>query len=376
MRDLSLYVHVPFCTRRCPYCSFYHVRSTPELQSAFVEVLVEEIQAELGKRPAGTVLRTIYFGGGTPSVLEERSWRAIFRVLEPHLRTGRVREITCELNPEDVSLDVLQILAEGGVNRVSLGIQSMNPDAQRVLGRCDPARNRRAIQLVGDVFANVNFDVLVGIPGGAPDALEASMDELASCRPAHFSVYCLEPGEKLGAGSEGFFEGVDTDRSADEYLYVCDRLGRLGYRHYEVSNFALPGMESLHNLCYWEGGEYVGVGPAAHSYVDGMRYSNTASLRAYLNKGWLGTDKIRVYDERGPCAAETELIMLGLRTARGVPLRSLRCEERTVRDMVAEGVARIDGERIVLTDRGFLVMNEVLLRLMTWGNGGVARSGF
>ena len=150
---------------------------------------------------------------------------------------------------------------------------------------------------------------------------------------------------------------------------------RLGYGHYEVSNFAFPGMESLHNKCYWEGGEYVGVGPGAHSYTGGKRYANAPTLSEYLSEGRLRPDKIRIYDARDSCAEETELIMLGLRTSRGIPLVSVRCGETAVRDIVDGGLARIDGDRLVLSNRGFLVMNDVVLRLMAGEAGIIARGG-
>jgi oxygen-independent coproporphyrinogen-3 oxidase len=363
MGDLSLYVHIPFCNRRCPYCSFYHVPASPGGQAAFVEALEEEVRTTLGRSHPRIVLRTVYIGGGTPSVLGESSWERIFSALGPYVRDGVTEEITCELNPEDVSGRLVDFLAEKGVNRVSLGVQSMDPSAQKTLKRCPPATNTKAIADVKKRFSNVGFDVLVGIPGSTTGALERSMVQLAQHGPAHFSVYCLEPGGGAAQGANEFFSAVDQDRSADEYLYVCDYLGGLGYRHYELSNFALPGWESVHNRCYWEGREYVGMGPAAHSFVDGTRFSNPPSLQWYLSREWEGSEDGRVYDTRDRSAVEIEQMMLALRTARGMPLEWARCRDDVIRDIITEGLARIESGRLMLTDRGYLVMNDVLLRL-------------
>jgi oxygen-independent coproporphyrinogen-3 oxidase len=284
-------------------------------------------------------------------------------------------EITCELNPEDVNDRILAFLHDRGVNRISLGVQSMITRSQRILKRCGPETNTRAIESATKIFSNVNLDVLLGIPGGSLEQQKRTVERLARYQPAHFSVYCIEPGGDLAGEVDGFFSGVDPDRSVDEYLYVCDRMRGLGYVHYEVSNFALPGRESLHNRCYWAGGEYVGVGPGAHSFMDGRRYHNLPSLKTYLTEGWAGTDKIRVYDRRDSAAVETERLMLALRTSGGAPLQWAVCGDTVIRDIVSGGLARIETDRLVLSDRGYMVMNDILLRLLNTGDERVAGEG-
>lgn len=389
MSPLSLYVHIPFCVRRCSYCSFYHVPPTEDTEAAFVDVLKEEIRSRLGRQGDPVALRTVYFGGGSPSVLRERSWAQVFDSLQPYISNVDTVEITCELNPEDVTDGLLEFLRARGVNRVSLGVQSMDPAAQKRLERCTPSENARAIEAVTGRFANVSFDVLLGIPDGGRGqrralrpigrlrprrGLERTIATLARSRPAHFSVYCLEQGGDLG-GDARFFEGVDPDRSAEEYLYVCDYLAALGYRHYEVSNFALPGQESKHNRCYWEGGDYIGLGPGAHSYVDGRRFHNIPSLRVYLAHAAASPERVRVVDHRDGASVETERLMLALRTAEGAPVEWLDCEGDGFDDILKNGLARIEGRkapRFKLSDRGFLVLNDILLRLRTAEGGRVA----
>lgn len=362
MRPLSLYIHVPFCTRRCSYCSFYHVQSFESSETDFVDALLEEIGVSLPP-PSERGLHTVFVGGGTPSVLRRESWDRIFDALEPYLE--RTIEFTVEMNPEDVTPEQLAHLRDRGVNRVSLGIQSMDEIAQKVLKRCPPEQNERAIAQVGEVFDNVSFDVLAGVPGGEPTRLAETLDRLIAFRPAHFSVYCLEPGGDMSHEVERFFTAVDGDRSADEYLHACRVLGENGYHHYEISNFARPGFESHHNRAYWRLDDYIGVGPAAHSYVGGRRFANAPSLSEYLARRGRAREQARVEDASDDASAALERSMLGLRTDEGVPLAE--CRESEVTALVGDGLARVAGDRLRLTDPGFLVANEILLRLFRAG---------
>lgn len=361
MRPLSLYIHVPFCTRRCAYCSFYHLPRDRGAEALTVDALAEEL--DLAIAPLGASLRTVFLGGGTPSVLDRADLARLFEAVARHVDPGGVEEFTCELNPEDVTDELLVFLQGHGVTRVSLGVQSMDPAAQRVLKRCAPDANRRAIALVAARFQNVSFDVLLGVPGAPEDALDRTLDELLASRAPHFSVYCLEPGGDAPPSVARFFDGVDSERSASEYLRACDRLRAEGYGHYEVSNFARPGFESVHNRVYWGGGEFLGVGPAAHSFVGGVRFHNSPSLDDYLRRR--GADRLaaRVVDHADAAALELERMMLGLRTADGVPVAWARCGAGELDDLETEGLAHRHGGRVVLTDRGCLVMNEIVLRL-------------
>jgi oxygen-independent coproporphyrinogen-3 oxidase len=365
MRVLSLYIHTPFCTRRCSYCSFYHVPRYGADPTRFIDSLVDEMECAIDALDAAAFggFGTVFIGGGTPSVLGRRALNRMFDALDRYTERGAVAEVTCELNPEDVDADLLALLARRGVNRVSLGVQSLEPAAQRVLKRCAPETNRRAVDLVLDRFDNVSFDVLLGIPGSTVAATADTIDELADRGPAHFSVYCLEPGGDVGNEVAAFFDGVDPERCADEYLLVCGELARRGYRHYEISNFARPGFESAHNRVYWSGRDYLGVGPGAHSSIDGVRFHNAPSISQYLSLG--GADRIaaRVVDPVGRDGRDLERTMLALRTDSGMPLSWARCGRGEIDALVENGLARIADERLVLTDRGFLVANDIVLRV-------------
>lgn len=361
MPSLSLYVHIPFCQRRCPYCSFYHVPLRDHEEAAFVQAFLKELKWTLDG--ADVEVRTVYFGGGTPSALSRESWSTIFGALLPYLSGDRTEEITCEVNPEDVTADLIDFFIAAGVNRLSLGIQSMDVVAQKRINRCSPAVNRTAIELSMERCGNVNFDVLLGIPGRTVESLESTIAELVDYRAAHLSVYCLEPGGDLGRDVERFFAAVDPDGSAEEYLRVCDRLEQSGYRHYEVSNFAVAGFESRHNRAYWNGGEYIGLGPGAHSYLGGRRFHNPPSLENYLEFAGDDPTAARIHDDIAAGEVETERLMLALRTAEGVSLEALRCSNRVIDDILECGLAVVANDRLTLTNRGFLVLNEIVLRL-------------
>jgi oxygen-independent coproporphyrinogen-3 oxidase len=363
MRSISLYVHVPFCRRRCPYCTFYHVPLGDGIRErSLVDALVNEFEFVARGIGGPFWVPTVYVGGGTPSVIGFEALRRILDPVLPRLDPAGA-EITVEMNPEDVDESVLAEAALAGVNRVSLGVQSMSRRAQEILGRCPPEVNRGALGLVSDRFENFNADILAGIPGAPAGELEATIAAVREYDPPHFSLYCLEPGGDSAEAVSGFFGSVDPDRSAAEYLEACAALGALGYAHYEVSNFARPGRECAHNLVYWEGAEYIGIGPGAHSFVGAERFRNFSSVDRYIAQSSGYPRGVRRHDPRGAEEIALERVMLGLRTSAGVPLSIVAAPPDTIEEIRAEGLALVGGGRLRLTDRGFLVLNEIIHRL-------------
>lgn len=361
MRSISLYVHVPFCRRRCSYCTFYHVPHIADFEALFVDALLTEFEAAVREIDSAFRFPTVFFGGGTPSVLNPESLDRIFNAMRPYLKHGA--EITFETNPEDVTPALLNELKARGVNRLSLGVQSMNVTGLRRLGRSTPKVNDRAMGLAVSHFDNVSFDLLLGIPDAPPEALERTLECVLEYRPQHFSVYCLEPGGVMQRDVEGFFDAVDPERSADEYLHVCAVLREEGYNHYEVSNFAMPGHESDHNRVYWRGADYIGIGPGAHSFLDGERFGNVPSIEQYVAGSRETRGVTRRHEGRGEEERLLEGAMLGLRTSAGLSLERLSCERSVVDDLVIRRLARLEADRLVLTDRGFLLLDEILLRI-------------
>jgi oxygen-independent coproporphyrinogen-3 oxidase len=358
VKKLSLYVHVPFCKRRCAYCTFYHVPHITDFETRFVASLLAEWRAAVAELGDDVRVSTVFVGGGTPSVLRPESLERIMRALAPYVETGA--EITVEANPEDVTAASLDHLARMGVNRLSLGVQSMSSRALTVLKRCGRDINAQAIELVQARFENFSIDLLLGVPGSSTAEVRLTLARVREvAEPGHFSVYCLEPGGVMAADVDGFFDHVDPEQSAEQYLFVSDALSSTGYTHYEVSNFARPGFESRHNRVYWRGGDYLGLGPAAHSFLDGERYRNEASVERYVD----GAAPPRVRDVRSGEQRRTEALMLALRTGDGLPVQETTCPSQVIDDLVASGLAGLRDDRLVLTDRGFLVLNEILLRV-------------
>jgi oxygen-independent coproporphyrinogen-3 oxidase len=236
----------------------------------------------------------------------------------------------------------------------------MHAVGQKVLKRCAPEVNERAIDLVRGRFDNVSFDVLLGVPKTTADDLRDTLQRLVEKSPSHLSVYGLEPGGDLGEEVLRFFRAVDPDRVADEYLEACDLLQNSGYGHYEVSNFARPGRESLHNRAYWDGGDYLGVGPAAHSSLGGARFANAPSIDAYVARRGAAHLAARLHDEGGD--ARLESAMLALRTDRGIAREA--CETHAVEAMIEARLVIVESGRIRLTDRGYLLLNDIVLKLL------------
>ncbi len=308
-------------------------------------------------------IRTLYFGGGTPSALSEKSLRKIFKSFSSGLGLRLLEEATFELNPEDVHEQYLRFLSEEGINRISLGVQSMSERAQQVLKRCSSGDNESALISAGRVFDNINVDILAGIPGGSVKEIHETLDRVLLYEPSHISVYLLEEGADVNAGTREFFSSVDDEQSAIEYMHVCEVLNRRGYEHYEVSNFSLPGKESRHNRVYWDKEDYIGIGPGAHSCVSGIRTANAPSLEEYINGPRHEFDCKENFNRPARESSGLEELMLGLRTNRGIALESLHGADSIIKDLEAGGLAKTAHGRLSLSDRGYLLLNEIILRL-------------
>ena len=338
----SLYVHVPFCKTKCPYCDFYSLRCDGiKQQRDYIQRCVEILRAN-PVRP----YETAYIGGGTPSVLA------------PELLADLLREIDCageftiECNASSVTREFAKVIAQGGVNRVSMGLQSAVPGERKALGRAgDVEPVERAIGLLG--VDNLSLDVMLGIPGQSIESLTRTLEFCERAGARHVSAYLLkiEPGTPFAAQPP---ENLPCeDMQAELYLYACEWLERHGYAQYEISNFAKPGYESRHNLNYWRCGEYDAIGPGAHGFTRGRRWHYARDLTAFL-RGCAAIDD-------GPGGDEDERAMLALRLSEGILLPSARLRER------AAGLDRyviLDDKGLRLTREGFLLSNEVIGRLL------------
>ncbi|MDQ0313715.1 radical SAM family heme chaperone HemW [Amorphus orientalis] len=375
---LAIYVHWPFCAAKCPYCDFNsHVRHGGVDQARYAAALVRELETARVQTGAQTVT-SVFFGGGTPSLMEPAT---VERVLEAIARLWPATddcEISLEANPSSVEADRFAGYRDAGVNRVSLGVQSLRDTDLRFLGRLhDVAAARRAIDIARSTFDRMSCDLIYARPGQTVAAWESELDEMLAFSPDHLSLYQLTiepetPFHRLHAA--GKFVIPDDDRAADLFETTQIRCAAAGLPAYEVSNHARPGAECRHNLTYWRGGDYVGVGPGAHGRitVDGIRHATATALRP---EDWLGA-----VEESGHGRVETtplsdeeraeEFLVMGLRLGEGLDLARFRrrygyeFDPKTLDLLEHEGlIRRPAGDRIAATGAGMLVLNSLIAEL-------------
>lgn len=339
----GLYIHIPFCFSKCPYCDFYSTKYTPTAADAFAEKLGGQMQDYTGS------FDTVYFGGGTPSILEPQVLTGILQAVRDHFAIDPAAEITVECNPsKDLTGDMEQYAA-AGINRVSIGMQSAVDRERFALGRRagsgEVARTVAAAKAAG--ITNISLDVMLGTPKQTPDSLEETFAFIARMQVTHISAYLLkiEPGTPFDR-LQAKLALPEEDTVCQMYLQTVERLGQLGFAQYEISNFARQGYESRHNLKYWLLEPYLGLGPSAHSLWNGRRF--------YFDRDW-------VWQDEGPGGDREEQILLGLRLNRGIPADWLT---RDPAPYIAGGFMRRANGRISLTPRGMLVSNTILAELL------------
>ncbi len=327
----ALYLHIPFCLRKCPYCDFFSRDDCAALLPGYPELLRRHLAwaADHGWRGP---LDTIYFGGGTPSLLPPPAVGELLAAAARHFGLADDAEVTLEANPGTVTLERLSGYRAAGVNRLSLGLQSLAPGPLAVLGRRhDVAQGVQAVQAARRAgFANLSLDLIFALPGQTPAELEAELDRYLELAPAHLSCYGLtaEPGTPLHRQvQDGALALPDGERYADAFLLVHERLTAAGFEHYEIANFARPGRACRHNRTYWERRESLGIGAGAHSFKEagwGERWAVPADLAGYaaaLHGGGEPAERLEGFDRAG---AMGETLYLGLRTRSGVDEAAFR----------------------------------------------------
>lgn len=367
----SVYVHAPFCARRCFYCDFaVKVRRTGDAEGWAAATARELAILEAEGMVLAPRLRTLYVGGGTPSLLGAGAMGLLADVLGRNRLTHPGLEWTAEANPESLTPEVAEGWSRAGVNRISLGVQSFQEPVLRWMGRLHgPEGAREAVARARRAgFANLSVDLIFGLPETLERDWRGDLEAAAALEVPHVSLYGLtaEPGTPLGRRvAEGRVAMPPDDRYADEYLEAHERLTARGFRHYEVSNFALPGHESLHNRRYWDGTPYLGLGNGSHSFFPPERRWNLRAWDAYLQALDRGTLPLDGSEEVLGDAAVLERLWLGLRTDAGVPEDWLAGERaRAVADRwVREGLAGLERERLRLTPRGWLLLDRLTVEM-------------
>ena len=361
---LGLYIHIPFCAKKCNYCDFYSLAPNGDAKRHYINRICEELTKWGGQtvRP----IDTVYIGGGTPSLLSEDELDRILSSVKASFTLQDDAEITCEINPGDNAEVFLSYAAKHGVNRISVGVQSANEDELKMLGRrhsfADAQKAVSAARKAG--INNISADIMIGLPGSTADTLQNSIDKILSLSTEHLSAYIL----KLEQGTPFFKDGVilpDEDATADQYLMMCKAFERAGYEHYEISNFAKRGFQSRHNNKYWLCEEYIGIGPAAHSFFEGKRFYYPRSLEDFLESGHTLPD--------GSGGDKDEYIMLALRLSRGLKFKELWERFGTAvspkfiekaKFFEKQGLLTVNDTGISLTDEGMLLSNAVISALI------------
>ena len=363
----GLYIHIPFCASKCPYCDFYSLKADEETKDRYTHAIIKNII--LKQEQHGISFPTVYFGGGTPSLLGSKRLVEILR----SINKAEGCEVTVECNPSDLcenwTPDDMLALADAGANRISMGMQSAIDNERKKLGRRAGKKEvAKAVELVKNAgIDNFSLDLMLGIPFQTTDTIRESIEFCAESGAKHVSSYLLKieqgtPFEKV----EKLLDLPDEDECCDMYLAACECLEEHGYKQYEISNFAVPGYESRHNLIYWDCREYLGIGASAHSFFDGNRFYYERDINAFI-------DGAKPIDD-GEGGSFEEYAMLRLRLADGLKNDSVKARfgfeipaEMLEKSRLFEknGLTVTDGKNFSLTPKGFLVSNSITASLLS-----------
>ena len=361
---MLLYLHIPFCHRVCPYCSFYkHTPGTTPIGS-FVDALAVEAKSRITAAP-----RTIYLGGGTPSMLSPGHLSKLFTALHGKIDFSQLDEVTMEANPATFDAAKAKLFRDLGVTRVSLGIQSFTPHVLEILGReHSVAQASESVGILREAgIPSINIDLMFSIPGQSKDDWQQTLEHAISLAPDHISAYNLTYEEDTA-----FFESLrrgemreNEDHDADYFHLADELLTAAGFDHYETSNYAKPGHHSSHNQGYWRGEDYLGLGPSAVSTLDGIRWKNVADTARYVAQVQSIGHALTESETLDAEARRLERIALGLRTKDGISLDLLSPDAQSrAKTLADEGLARIEGNQLILIHHGRALVDPIAAELV------------
>ena len=375
MKDFGIYIHIPFCRQKCFYCDFPSFAGKERMIGPYLEALEQEMGQvrqrlwDRGEAVFGSDGKlapgTIYIGGGTPTVLETVALPDVFYLLQKHIDVEHAGEITIEANPGTVDGEKLRLLHGFGINRLSLGVQSFDDGCLKAIGRIHSGQEAaEAVAEAQDAgFANISVDLMYGLPGQDMNMLRESVETALSLGVQHISIYGLQLEEgtvfdKLH--QQGKLVLPSDELTEEMYDYITAFLPERGYYRYEISNFALPGYESRHNLSYWQDVPYLGFGSGAHSYWGDCRYQNSARIEVYMEEVFQGRAMCHVEEKVTEKAHIEEFCFLALRTAAGISVRRFAAVfGRDVHEIYGEPIRRLVEKGLLLEDRERLYLSQL-----------------
>lgn len=380
----GIYIHIPFCKQACSYCDFFFSTSRQYIEP-FVSALVKEIKSSRNTPFAATPVETLYLGGGTPSLLNAKQLDAIFEAVHSTFATD-LKEVTIEVNPDDITPDYLNMLLGFGINRVSMGVQSFDEKLLRFMNRAHNQHEaKQALNAIHETgFPSFTADLIYGNPGQSLNMLEADLQQLLEFSPPHISAYSLtvEPRTRLGKQvSLGRIKPPEDEEVANHLDLVRETLGGRGMVQYEVSNYALPGKEAVHNANYWEHKDYLGFGPSAHSFYwtsrnSAVRRKNAADLNKYIREAGEGESLTEESEQLDLPRLAEERLIIGLRTRKGISFQELQSHYRYKMNAAQEewrdfqidaGTVVPDGARLAFTEEGLKISDLLIVDLLTKG---------
>lgn len=374
MKKLGAYIHIPFCKQKCHYCDFLSFADKKNLEEEYIESLIKEIKNFKSKNKE-MQFDTIYIGGGTPSYIESKNIAKILKILTSNNEISNIEEITIEINPGTFIKEKIRDYKEMGINRLSIGLQTTNNKLLKEIGRIhtyeDFLETYKTASEIG--FNNINIDLMIGLPNQTIEDIKKELKEIITLKPNHISVYSLIIEENTVLErlvSKGNLKLPDEELERHMYWYVKDTLELNNYKHYEISNYAKKGYESKHNLNCWNQKEYIGFGLGAHSYINNIRFSNTPDINNYIENiknNEFEKNKI-IHEIQDNPTKQKEYMLLGLRKIEGVSIQDFECKfgynpiilfRSNLNKLHQEGLIKVDGDMIILTNKGIDLANLV-----------------
>lgn len=375
MKKIGIYVHIPFCKSKCKYCNFTSYVGCENLMDDYLKSIVNEI---VTRKSSDVEIDTIYIGGGTPSFMPNGTIATILNAIKTNYNVLPDCEISVECNPNSIDYAKAQEWFDSGVNRVSIGLQSVKQSLLNVMGRThtkmDFVKAVECLQAVG--FKNINVDMMIGIPKQKLSDVRQTIYAIEKLGITHISCYSLILENNTPMHSmvqAGALREPNEDKTINMYSYVYKYLDRIGYKRYEVSNFAIPGYECKHNMNTWHLHEYMGIGVSAHGYLNGHRYANTTSLDKYIKDVSSTGTSIEYSEEETSYDLIEEYIMLGLRLNEGIDLKYLKdtysydlleYKKNEIKKLKDLGLIEILDNRLFATNNGFYVLNAIIIELV------------